>query len=44
MNILDSELLDGLRRRGFKLSMGEDGSGVQMLFWKRGGGYYLGAY
>ncbi|KAL5507063.1 hypothetical protein ACEPAH_6519 [Sanghuangporus vaninii] len=38
---MDKELLDGLRKRGFKLNMGEDGSGVIMLFLRRGGGFYF---
>jgi hypothetical protein len=37
-----SDLLDGLRRRGFKLTMGEDDSGFLQMAWQRGGGYYLG--
>ncbi|TFK48085.1 FAD/NAD(P)-binding domain-containing protein [Heliocybe sulcata] len=37
----DAELLDGLRRRGFKLSMGDDGAGYYGLVRSRGGGYYL---
>jgi hypothetical protein len=34
--------LDGLKRVGFKLSMGIDGSGFPQLAWERAGGYYLG--
>ncbi|KZT24304.1 FAD/NAD(P)-binding domain-containing protein [Neolentinus lepideus HHB14362 ss-1] len=37
----DETILDGLRRRGFKLSMGDEGSGSLTLAWTRGGGYYL---
>jgi hypothetical protein len=38
---IDKELLDGLRRRGFKLDFGEDGSGWQFKYLTRGGGYYF---
>ncbi|KZT24295.1 hypothetical protein NEOLEDRAFT_1135059 [Neolentinus lepideus HHB14362 ss-1] len=34
-------MLDGLRRRGFKLSMGDEGSGLLTLGWTKSGGYYL---
>ncbi|EGO00145.1 hypothetical protein SERLA73DRAFT_107137 [Serpula lacrymans var. lacrymans S7.3] len=37
----DKELLDGLRARGFKLSMGDEGSGCLILAWTKAGGYYL---
>ncbi|KAI6145597.1 FAD/NAD(P)-binding domain-containing protein [Pisolithus tinctorius] len=37
----DRDILDGLRKVGFKLNMGEDGSGVLQLIWKKIGGYYL---
>ncbi|KAG1751337.1 uncharacterized protein EDB91DRAFT_1243608 [Suillus paluster] len=37
----DKELLDGLRRRGFKLTFGEDGSGFLSMVWSKAGGYYL---
>ena len=37
-----SDLLDGLRKRGFKLTMGEDDSGFVLLVWDKAGGYYLG--
>ncbi|TFK48084.1 FAD/NAD(P)-binding domain-containing protein [Heliocybe sulcata] len=37
----DAELLEGLRRKGFRLSMGDDGSGLIILAWTRGGGYYI---
>lgn len=39
---LSRETLDGLKKRGFKLTFGEDGSGFLLLVWARGGGYYLG--
>src|SRR3982074_1639903 len=38
---LDKHLLDGLRRRGFKLDYGEDGTGWQFKYLTRGGGYYF---
>ncbi|KAL4064295.1 hypothetical protein V8B97DRAFT_2111878 [Scleroderma yunnanense] len=37
----DKDTLDGLRKVGFKLTFGEDGSGVMSLLWSRFGGYYL---
>src|SRR4030088_1088641 len=38
---LDKDLLDGLRRRGFKLDYGEDGTGWQFKYLTRRGGYYF---
>jgi cation diffusion facilitator CzcD-associated flavoprotein CzcO len=38
---MDKELLDGLKRRGFKLDFGEDGTGWQFKYLTRGGGYYF---
>lgn len=38
---LDKELLDGLRRIGFKLDFGEAGTGWQFKYLSRGGGYYF---
>lgn len=38
----DSELLEGLRKIGYKLNFGEDESGFLFLALKRAGGYYLG--
>jgi putative flavoprotein involved in K+ transport len=38
---LDATLLDGLRRIGFKLTSGVDGTGWPYLFRTRGGGYYF---
>lgn len=38
---MDEDLLAGLERRGFKMDMGEDGTGHQMKFRRRFGGYYL---
>ncbi|KAI6145594.1 FAD/NAD(P)-binding domain-containing protein [Pisolithus tinctorius] len=37
----DRDTLDGLRKVGFKLNMGEDDSGPVQFIWKRGGGYYF---
>jgi putative flavoprotein involved in K+ transport len=38
---IDKEILDGLSQRGFKWDIGEDGTGHQMKFRRRFGGYYL---
>ncbi|ANI80125.1 putative oxidoreductase CzcO-like (plasmid) [Sphingobium sp. EP60837] len=38
---VDKELLDGLKARGMKLDIGEDGGGHQMKIRKQHGGYYL---
>ncbi|HEV7878676.1 NAD(P)/FAD-dependent oxidoreductase, partial [Bradyrhizobium sp.] len=38
---LDKDLLDGLRKKGFKLDYGEDGTGWQFKYLTRGGGYYF---
>jgi cation diffusion facilitator CzcD-associated flavoprotein CzcO len=38
---LDKNLLDGLRRKGFKLDHGEGGTGWQFKYLTRGGGYYF---
>lgn len=40
---LDKELIEGLQRIGFKHDMGEDGTGHQMKYFRRGGGYNLDA-
>lgn len=37
----DKALMAGLESRGFKLDLGEDGTGHQMKYRRRGGGYYL---
>jgi len=37
----DSGLLEGLRQRGFRLTMGEDGTGFVPMVWSKAGGYYL---
>jgi putative flavoprotein involved in K+ transport len=38
---LDKETLEGLRRIGFKLDFGENGTGWQFKYLTRGGGYYF---
>ena len=38
---LDRDLLDRLRGRGFRLDFGEDGTGWQFKYLRRGGGYYF---
>ena len=37
----DRPLLDGLAERGFRLDYGEDDTGFQMKYLRRGGGYYF---
>ena len=37
----DRPLLEGLAERGFRLDFGEDGTGFQMKYLRRGGGYYF---
>ncbi|KAG1721001.1 hypothetical protein EDB19DRAFT_2044478 [Suillus lakei] len=37
----DKELLDGLRKRGFKLTLGDNDSGFPPMALKKAGGYYL---
>lgn len=39
----DRELIAGLKKRGFKHDLGEDFTGHQMKYRRRGGGYYLDA-
>jgi hypothetical protein len=38
---LDGDLLDGLSKKGFQLTDGEDGTGWQFMYLTRGGGYYF---
>src|SRR6478609_5823938 len=38
---LDTDLLEGLERVGFKLDFGEDNTGWQFKYLTRGGGYYF---
>jgi putative flavoprotein involved in K+ transport len=40
---LDKEIIEGLKRIGFKHDMGEDEAGHQMKYFRRGGGYNLDA-
>jgi putative flavoprotein involved in K+ transport len=41
MREVDRELLAGLEKRGFRLTFGEDDTGFQMMYLRRGGGYYF---
>jgi putative flavoprotein involved in K+ transport len=41
MREVDKPLLDGLTKRGFQLDFGEDDTGFQMKYLRRGGGYYF---
>jgi putative flavoprotein involved in K+ transport len=41
MREVDRDLLEGLEKRGFKLTFGEDDTGFQMMYLRRGGGYYF---
>ena len=38
---VDRALLEGLEKRGFRLHFGEDDTGFQMMYLRRGGGYYF---
>jgi putative flavoprotein involved in K+ transport len=38
---VDKALLDALDARGFRLHYGEDETGFQMMYLRRGGGYYF---
>src|SRR6185295_12926794 len=38
---LDKDLLNKLKDKGFQLSDGDDGTGWQFLYLRRGGGYYF---
>jgi len=40
---LDKDIIAGLKARGFKFDIGEDKTGHQMKYRRRGGGYYLDA-
>ncbi|KAJ7094555.1 hypothetical protein B0H15DRAFT_127960 [Mycena belliarum] len=37
----DKELLDGLRKRGFRLNLGYKNAGFSLAVWENAGGYYL---
>jgi len=41
MRAVDRDLLEGLKARGFRLTFGEDDTGFQMMYLRRGGGYYF---
>ncbi|MDQ5849522.1 MAG: hypothetical protein M3544_11235, partial [Pseudomonadota bacterium] len=41
MRDVDRDLLAGLEKRGFRLTFGEDDTGFQMMYLRRGGGYYF---
>jgi cation diffusion facilitator CzcD-associated flavoprotein CzcO len=43
MRELDKEMIEGLHRIGFKHDFGEDETGHQMKYFRRGGGYNLDA-
>ncbi|PPR00870.1 hypothetical protein CVT24_000321 [Panaeolus cyanescens] len=38
---LDKDILDGLKKVGFKMNMGIHGTGFGLLAWTRAGGYYF---
>ena len=38
---IDKPLLDALDARGFRLTPGEEGTGFQLMYLRRGGGYYF---
>ena len=38
---VDKALLERLEKRGFRLHFGEDDTGFQMMYLRRGGGYYF---
>lgn len=45
LHLMDSprETLDGLRRVGFRLNTGIDGTGFILIVWSKASGYYFGA-
>ncbi|MEZ5818782.1 MAG: NAD(P)/FAD-dependent oxidoreductase [Hyphomicrobiaceae bacterium] len=43
MTELDHDMIEGLKRIGFKYDIGDDGTGHQMKYRRRGGGYNLDA-
>lgn len=38
---LDRDILESLRKRGFRTNNGINDTGVTMLYWSKGGGYYF---
>jgi hypothetical protein len=38
------ETLDGLRKVGFRVNTGIEGTGFLLLVWSKASGYYFGAY
>lgn len=38
---IEREQIDALRKVGFRLEFGEDNTGFQLMYLRRGGGYYL---
>ncbi|KAG7448195.1 pyridine nucleotide-disulfide oxidoreductase family protein [Guyanagaster necrorhizus] len=41
MSELDRDILEGLRKVGFKLNTGINGAGLMMTYFIKGGGYYI---
>ena len=37
----DRDILEGLAARGFRMDFGQDETGIQMKYFRRGGGYYI---
>ncbi|WP_106347457.1 flavin-containing monooxygenase [Antricoccus suffuscus] len=38
---IERDQIEGLRRAGFRMGFGEDNTGFQLMYLRRGGGYYL---
>lgn len=38
---VDADLYEGLRRAGFMVHLGEDGTGIHVAYMRRGSGYYI---